>query len=313
MRIFIYFNLLFIFPIYLYGAANPILLTGSPGGVYYPTGKALIKAFNQNKASSKLLQVKTSPGSVFNINAISNQSASFAFVQADKLYQAINGFNDWKYKGKQKNLRIIMNLHHESITLVTLKDSKIQQIKDIKGKHINIGNPGSGQRGNAIDIIQALGLDWKQDINSENKKAEDAHNLLISSEIDAYFHTVGHPCSFIAEDKSNKIKMLPISDLNQLKKKQPYLKTTWISKDSYPNLKMTKDMKTLGLYSVLISHSEVSEQEVYNLTKWMMEHIETLKSFHPAWKNLKQKTMLDIQTKNIHPGSLKYYKEQGLK
>jgi uncharacterized protein len=82
---------------------------------------------------------------------------------------------------------------------VARRDSGIKTFADLKGKRVNIGNPGSGQRGTMEVVMKALG--WTMDdfrLASELKPAEQSA-ALCDNKIDAIIYTVGHPSGSIQE------------------------------------------------------------------------------------------------------------------
>ncbi|GAI26355.1 unnamed protein product, partial [marine sediment metagenome] len=117
----------------------------------------------------------------------------------DRQYQAYNGLAEWKEYGKQTDLRSLFSIHPESITLIASEKSDIREIKDLKGKRVNLGNPGSGYLQNSKDVLKAVGLAEDRDLSAEYVKAVEAPGLLQDERIDAFFYTVGHPNSNIKE------------------------------------------------------------------------------------------------------------------
>ena len=149
--------------------------TGGITGVYYPTGGAIARIVNAKKKEYNMrLTVESTGGSVYNINAIMSGDLDFGVVQSDRQYQAFNGLAEWKDNGPLKDLRSVFSIHPESVTLIAGADTGIKTIKDLKGKHVNIGNPGSGQRQNSIDVLSAAGIDFSKDIMVEGLKAAEA-------------------------------------------------------------------------------------------------------------------------------------------
>lgn len=114
---------------------------------------------------------------------------------------AVHGLAEWKGIGPQQKLRAVLNLHPEVVTLIAADDSGIETLADLRGKKINIGNPGSGQWGNALDVLATAGIDWKKDIHAEGLKAAESAGMLQDGRIDAFFYTVGHPNGAIKEAK----------------------------------------------------------------------------------------------------------------
>ena len=179
--------------------------TGGITGVYYPTGGAIAKIVNKKKDQYGIrCTVESTGGSVFNVNAVMAGDLEFGVVQSDRQFQAINGLKEWKEKGAQKDLRAVFSIHPESVTLLAAVDAGINSFADLKGKRVNIGNPGSGQRGNSMDALKAAGLDYTKDLKAEEVKAAEAPGLLQDDRIDAFFYTVGHPSGTFKEATSGQ-------------------------------------------------------------------------------------------------------------
>ncbi|RUM35439.1 MAG: C4-dicarboxylate ABC transporter substrate-binding protein [Desulfobulbus sp.] len=291
--------------------------TGGITGVYYPTGGAIAKMVNKKKKEYGIrATVESTGGSVFNINAVMNGDLEFGIAQSDRQYQAVHGLAEWKDKGPQKDLRAVFSIHPESVTLVAAIDSGVKSIKDLKGKKVNIGNPGSGQRQNAIDALEAVGIDINKDIQAESIKASEAASLLQDGRIDAFFYTVGHPSGAIKEATSGARKVL-IADvagpgIDKLLAKYPYYAKAIIPIKLYPGAKNDKDVQTFGVKATLITSAKVPDEVVYAITKEVFDNFEAFKKLHPAYGTLTKEKMLEGLSAPIHPGALKYYKEVGL-
>lgn len=289
--------------------------TGGVTGVYYPTGGAIAKMVNKKrKVYGIRATVESTGGSVYNVNAIMAGDLEFGIVQSDRQYQAWYGLAEWKEKGPQKDLRAICSIHPESITLVAAVDAGIKTIKDLRGKRVNIGNPGSGQRQNSIDALTAAGLDWKKDIIAEGVKAAEAPGLLQDGRIDAFFYTVGHPSGAIKEATAGRRKVLivPITEVDKLLNKYPYYAKAVVPIKFYPGAANKEDVPTFGVKATFVTSIKVPEKIVYAITKELFDNLEEFKKLHPAYGVLTKKNMLEGLTAPFHPGALKYFKEVGL-
>lgn len=293
--------------------------TGGITGVYYPTGGAIAKMVNAKRDKYGIRgTVESTGGSVFNVNAVMAGDLEFGVVQSDRQYQAINGLAEWKDMGAQKNLRAVFSIHPESITLVGAVDADINSIQDLKGKRVNIGNPGSGQRQNSIDALTAAGLDYEKDIIAEGVVADEAPGLLQDGRIDAYFYTVGHPAGNIKEATAGKraVRICDIGGpkLQDLIQEKPYYAEAVIPMSFYPGAdNKQQEVKTFGVKATLVTNADVPDEVVYAITKEVFDNFEDFKKLHPAYKVLTKKGMLTGLSAPIHPGAMKYYKEAGLK
>ena len=209
-----------------------------------------------------------------------------------------------------KNLDDALNWVREKLC-----DAGIKTVQDLKGKRVNIGNPGSGQRQNSIDALEAAGIDWKSDIKAEGVKAAEAPGLLQDGRIDAFFYTVGHPNGIIKEATygRRKVHMVPITGVDHLLAKYPYYAKTVVPMKFYLRATNNSDVETFGVKATFVTSSKVPDDVVYAITKEVFDNFEAFKKLHPVYGALTKKNMMEGMSAPIHPGALRYYKEVGLK
>jgi hypothetical protein len=271
---------------------------------------------NKRKEYGIRATVESTGGSVFNINAIMSGDLEFGVAQSDRQYQAVQGIEDWKDKGPQKDLRAVFSIHPETVDLIAAVDANINSLEDLKGKRVNIGNVGSGYRQNAIDALEANGLNWEKDFNAESLKAAEAPGLIQDGRIDAAFYTVGHPSGYYKEASSGtrKIKFVPIENVDGLLAKYPYYaKAVTRVPELYPGAANDKDVPTFGVKATFVTSAKVPDEVVYAIVKEVFDNFEDFKKLHPAYAGLTKQSMLEGLSAPLHPGALKYYKEVGLK
>jgi len=301
-------------------AATKYLTIGTGGvtGVYYPTGGAIARIVNKKKAEYGMrLTVESTGGSVFNINAIMEGDLEFGVVQSDRQFQAFNGSPNSEWEGKpQKNLRALFSVHPESITLCAAVDAGINSVMDLKGKRVNIGNPGSGQRQNSIDALTALGIDYEKDIQAESLKAAEAPGMLQDGRLDAFFYTVGHPSGAFKEATSGtrEVKFIEVKLPASFYEKFSYYAPSVIPvMANYPGAANKSDVASFGVKATFVTSSKVKDKYVYGLVKEIFENFDDFKKLHPAYAVLTKENMLQGLSAPLHPGAIKYYKEMGWK
>ncbi|WP_093394569.1 TAXI family TRAP transporter solute-binding subunit [Thermodesulforhabdus norvegica] len=288
--------------------------TGGVTGVYYPAGGAISKMINAKKDVYNIrATVESTAGSVFNINAVMAGDLEFGIVQSDRQYQAYHGLAEWEGK-PQKDLRAVFALHPEAVTLVAAADAGIKTFADLKGKRVNIGNPGSGQRQNSIDALTINGIDWQKDIIAEGLKAAEAPGMLQDGRIDAFFYTVGHPSGAIKEATAGarKVLFIAIPNVDKLCEKYPYYAPAFIPIKHYPDALNKEDVPTFGVKATFVTRADMPEDVVYAVTKEIFENLDKFKKLHPALEVLTKENMLQGLSAPLHPGAIKYYKEAGL-
>jgi TRAP transporter TAXI family solute receptor len=290
--------------------------TGGLTGVYYPTGGAISRMVNEKRKEYNLrVTVESTGGSVFNVNALMNGDLEFGIVQSDLQYQAIKGLKQWKGRPQEK-LRSVFSIHSETVSIVAAAESGIKSVADLKGKVVNIGNPGSGQRGNSIDLLRAAGIDYKKDLRAEGLKAAESASMLKDGRIDAFFYTVGHPNGALKEAVagSHGIMFVPVDKkiVDKLTSRFPFYAPAVIPLKFYPGVQNDVDVQTFGMKATLCTSTGVPEDIVYYVVKEVFENLETFKELHPAYSVLTKEGMLQGLSAPLHPGAEKYFREVGL-
>jgi TRAP transporter TAXI family solute receptor len=191
---------------------------------------------------------------------------------------------------------------------------RIKSVQDLKGKSINIGKPGSGQRMMSIEALEALGIHHQRDVKAMNDEARNGPKLLRAGRIDAFIYTVGHPSGLIKEATSGprKVRLVSMPPVRGLLEK-PYFSQTTIPISFYPNCVNKEDVSSVGLKATFVTSELVPDDVVYGIVKEVFDHLETFKGLHPSYVTLTKRKMLDALSAPIHSGAMKYYKEIGLR
>lgn len=289
--------------------------TGGVTGVYYPTGGAICRLVNKDRSEHGIrCSVESTGGSVYNLNTIRAGELDMGVAQSDWQYHAYNGTSQFAEAGPFKELRAVFSVHPEPFTVVARADSGIKTFDDLKGKRVNVGNPGSGQRGTMEVLMEAKG--WTMDdfsLSSELKAAEQS-KALCDNKIDAMVYTVGHPSGSIKEATTScdsVIVEVAGPTVEMLVEENPFYRVAVIPGGMYNGT--DEDVKTFGVGATFVSSSNVDANLVYHTVKAVFENFDTFKKLHPAFANLKKEEMVqDGLSAPLHEGALKYYKEAGL-
>ncbi len=289
--------------------------TGGVTGVYYPTGGAICKMMNKTQKETHIkCTVESTGGSVYNIKTIQADELDFGIAQSDIVYQAVHG--EGKFKDKPfKDLKVVMSIHPELLTLAVRKDSNIKKFADLKGKIINIGNPGSGNEATVKLLFKTSDELNITDIKAEQLKSSECPNALKDKKIDGYFYMVGHPtANFKDAANSVDIDLISLKDVpaaQKLVKEKSYYEWGTIPANMYKGVK--HNTVTFGVKAVLVTSSKESEKAVYTMTKAILDNFDDFKKLHPAYKNLTKEDLLKgVDHSLLHPGALKAFKEAGL-
>lgn len=289
--------------------------TGSVTGVYYPTGGAICKLVNKDRKEHNIrCSVESTGGSIYNVNTIRSGELDFGIVQSDWQYHGYNGTSEFAQQGPYKKLRAMFSLHTEPFNIIARSDSGISNVKDLAGKRVNIGNPGSGDRATMQVVMDAFG--WTTDsfkLASELKGSERSQ-ALCDNKIDAFIYMVGHPNGSIKEATTScDAKLVPATgpEIDKIVAENPYYAYTSVPAGMYRGTDV--DVKSFGVAATLVTSSDVSDDVAYNVAKAVFENFDTFKRLHPAFANLKKEDMVKAGISiPLHPGAVKYYKEVGL-
>ncbi|MBS9778137.1 MAG: TAXI family TRAP transporter solute-binding subunit [Gammaproteobacteria bacterium] len=287
--------------------------TGGQTGVYYVVGQSICKLVNRNiKEHGIKCNAPSTGGSVANINAIGAGEQDMGVAQSDWQFHAYNGTS--KFEGKQnKDLRAVFSVHAEPFTAVARADSGVNTLTDIKGKRVNIGNPGSGTRGTMEVAMKALNLSADDlALKSELKPAEMAA-ALCDNNLDVITYVVGHPSGAIKEaGASCASKIVPVQGegIDKLVAETPYYAKATIPAGMYKGT--DTDVDTFGVYATFVSSTKTDEETIYQVVKAVFENFDRFKKLHPAFANLKEEDMIkNALSAPLHDGAIKYYKEKG--
>jgi uncharacterized protein len=289
--------------------------TGSVTGVYYPAGGAICRLINRGrKEHGYRCFVESTGGSIYNIRALRDGEISFGIVQSDWSYNAYRGEGTFADGPAFRDLRSVFSLHSEMFTVAVSKGSNIKKFSDLKGKRVNIGDPGSGMR----DIMQRL-----MDINHWTKssfaeaselKPADASKELCEGKLDAMVFAAGHPNGLIQQITSNcgaKLIAVEGEQVDKLIAENPFYARTAIPGGMYQG--NPQNTATFGVKATLVTTADADDEAVYQLVKAVFDNFDSFKTLHFVFATLDKERMVSAGLiAPIHPGAMRYYREVGL-
>jgi uncharacterized protein len=289
------------------------IATGGTGGVYYPLGGGLANVLSKSLPAVEATAEVTS-ASVDNVKLIGAGKADVAFCLADTASDGFNGTG--KFKDKVP-IRSIAVLYANKSQWVTVEGSGIEKMRDLKGKRISTGAPGSGTETIALRILEGSGIDPEKDVKREKLSVAESVNALKDKKIDAFFWSGGVPTAAVtdlAATPGTKIKLLDHTDAipNLVKKYGALYVKGIIPAKSYPG--QDKDAQVADVWNVLIVHEKMDEKLVYDIVRTVFEKKDDLAAVHSEAANLKISNQYDGGSPiPFHPGAIRYFAEKGLK
>lgn len=288
--------------------------TGGVTGVYYPAGGAICRLVNQGRQEHGIrCSAESTGGSVFNVNTIRQGELDMGIVQSDVQYNAANGLEPFADAGADEELRALFSLHPEPLTAVVRADSGIESLEDLKGKRINVGNPGSGQRAAVEVLMEKLGWTMGDFELASELPSREQSQALCDNRVDAFLFTVGHPSGSIAEPVATcgaRLISLEGPEIDELVEENPYYFAATIPAGTYNN---EEDIHTYGVGATFVSSTRTSADVVYEVVKAVFENFESFVELHPAFAVLDKEQMISQgNSAPFHEGAQRYYEEAGL-
>jgi len=289
--------------------------TGGVTGVYYPAGGAICRLVNRDRAAHGIrCGVESTGGSVFNLNAIRSGELELAVAQSDWQYHAYNGTSTFEAQGPYEELRAVFSLHAEPFTVIARADSGISSFEDLRGKRVNVGNPGSGTRGTMDVVMEAMGWSMSDFSVASELPAGEHSQALCDNNIDAFVYPVGHPSGNIQEATTGCDSVVISVDneaIRALVAERPYYRMATIPGGMYRGT--SEDVTTFGVGATFVSSSNVSEEIIYQVVKAIFENLDQFRGLHPALANLEPAEMIaDGLSAPLHDGAARYFREAGL-
>ncbi|HRY23706.1 MAG: TAXI family TRAP transporter solute-binding subunit [Geminicoccaceae bacterium] len=288
--------------------------TGGQTGVYFVVGQSICGLVNRGQAQHGIrCTAPSTGGSIANINAIREGSMDMGVAQSDWQFHAYNGTSQFEEQGPFEDLRAVFSVHGEPFNVIARADSGIETFTDLKGKRVNVGNPGSGQLATMEVVMEAMG--WTMDdfaLASQLQPAEQAA-ALGDNNVDAIIYTVGHPNGSIQEATTTvDARLIPVDtpEIAKLVEERPYYAWATIPGGMYTGT--DEDVKTFGVKATFVTSASVDDEVIYQVVKAVFDNFDRFKSLHPAFANLTEEEMVtDGLSAPLHPGAERYYRERG--
>lgn len=288
--------------------------TGGVTGVYYPTGGAICRLVNRDRKEHGIrCAVESTGGSVYNINTIKAGELEFGVAQSDWQYHAYNGTSKFA-DNPFPEIRAMFSVHPEPFTLLVRGDSGITSFEELKGKRVNVGNPGSGQRATMEVVMDAFGMSMDDFALATEYKGSEMAKQICDDNIDAMIYTIGHPAAAIKEATTTcDVKLVSVTGapIDKLVADNSYYRVATIPGGMYAG--NPDDTTTFGVGATFVTSAKVPDEVAYVVAKAVLGNLDDFRSLHPAFANLDAHQMIkDGLSAPLHPGAIKAYKELGL-
>jgi TRAP transporter TAXI family solute receptor len=285
------------------------VLTGGTSGVYYPLGVALSKIYGEKIADVRT-QVQATKASVENLNLLQQGKGEIGFSLGDSVKLAAEGNADAGFKAPLDKLRGIAAIYPNFIQIVATKESGVASLADLKGKSVSVGAPKSGTELNARAILDAAGMSYDDMGKTEYLPFAESVELIKNRQLDATLQSAGLGVASLKDLSTSlpvSIVAVPAEVATALG--APYIAAT-IPAGTYEG--QAEDVPTVAVVNFLVTHSDVSDDLAYEMTKQLFENLPDMLAAHNAAKDIKLEDATKGMPIPLHPGAERYYKEKGI-
>ncbi|MPY90836.1 MAG: TAXI family TRAP transporter solute-binding subunit [Luteitalea sp.] len=282
------------------------IATGGTAGAYYPLGGALARLYT-DAIPGVTASAQATVASVFNVQAVEQRKVDVAFTQGDVAYLAYTSGTQ-TIPRPHANLRGMAVLYVNTVQIVARADGAIRRVRDLRGRRVGVGAPGSGTEVAARIIIEAHGLNYG-DVKADFLSFAEVAAQLQDRTLDAGFLVASYPVAALTDAATTVgVRLLPIDrDASaRIREEYPFFKPVVIPTGTYRGL--DRDLTTLGVDNLLVCRADLPDALVYRLTRVFFESLGELGNAHAAARTVDPKQGRSTPIP-LHPGAARYYRE----
>lgn len=290
---------------------NISVVTGPVGGSMYVISGAWADLVNKKSAYLQVTN-QVGGGSAYCARVLGNGEADFAMVGNDVAYYARNG--EGVFEGEAvENLVCIGALYAEGFHTIVRKSSELNSIEDIVANHktVTVGPPGSGTLTNSERVLDAYGLTF-EDVKAKELDFTESTEAIRDGHVDAAFYMTGVPYGPVTDISiTQPINVLGLNQdaIHKLLEEYPFLVAIHYPENTYEG---TGGFDTVAVRMLITTTEDMDEDIVYDLTKLLVEQIDSISNTHSCGTTISKDTLLDGLSIPLHPGAQRYYKEIGM-
>ncbi len=293
---------------------NNMVFRGGPfGGTFQQVAEAIEAYPEVNALESLSITAQSSAGSVENLREVHAGQADFGLVYSGHAYLGRNGLLQNDSFTYDKALAVA-SLYGVPAQLVVRKGAGIHSVKDLKGKRVWVGSPGSGSFANCELFFRHLGV-WDAIIPVHIGYSEVPF-AFANKQLDAFWLFTAAPSSAITlAAKISKIDLLNLDTearASGFYKKYPYFTARTLPAGTYRGV--THNTPSFQDSTLLVANAEVPDEVVYRLlsTIYSKKSLRYLKKENRVIKDMTPHSGPRGVIVPMHPGAIRFWKEKGL-
>ena len=301
--------------------ASYVLATASTGGTYYPVGVALstlvkVKLEPREKIGMSAI---SSAGSGENVRLLREGEAQFAIMQGLFGSYAATGTGPIAEAGPQENLRSVTMLWQNVEQFILANDAvangTLSDMVELKGQAMALGRQNSGTIGSNRTILNGFGINMDEDYELVYAGYGPSAEALQNGQVVGISTPAGVPTGAVSQLMAavgDSVTPLQVTDEEVAMADGG--RNLWtrfvIPAGTYPN--QDADWNTIAQPNFLATNADISEENVYMITKTIYENLPFLQAIHPATKAMSLEAAIAGLPVPLHPGAARFYREQGI-
>lgn len=279
------------------------IATGGSSGPYNIIATTLADGYSSEFDINS--RTETTGASAENLNLLNQESVEMAFVMSDALVQAVNG--EETFDEPIENVQQVAALYPNFVQLITTEGAGIDSVEDLSGKRVAVGDQNSGVEIATRSVLEAHELSY-DDMEVDYLGYAEAAEAMRGGQLDAAFLTSGLPNASVMElQNSVDLKIVPIEADAVENMGEDYFEPMEIPADTYGN---EEAVPTAAIMNAFVVREDLSEDDVYELTKYLFENTDSLVNAHQAAADISVENSMESMVIDVHPGAQRYYDEQ---
>ena len=290
--------------------------TNEPGGTFNVQGAALADMLAET-AGMEVELLTTTNASVANAGHLDRDEADFGFMASNWIGRAVAGRLPFEHPIA---LRMAAPANAGPMFFITLADSPIRTVADLRGRRVAVGVEDGGMTQHIRTMFGVLGISFDAFTPVYVSFPEGA-DLLVAGEVDAQWQCPVPNALMTSLSQRAHVRVVPYAagQLEKLLAEIEFYKPAVVEKGAFRGV--NADMAQLGVLNIIATHERVDEALVCKLVTAMVEHTEDLARRCPLYRSLALlfdplrtagAAALECGGVPLHPGALRAYRETGL-
>lgn len=277
--------------------------TGGTGGLFYIIGAGMAEVLNKHMPDATA-RAEVTGASVENIRRVAAGQMTFGFSSSSTLYEASVGETPFE---EALPVDAIAYLYPAVLQIATTADTGIKTIKDLAGKRVNLGPPGSNAAVLAQRLLEAYGA--FEPGNAQFLSYNEGTAALMNNQIDAAVVLAGAPTAALIDLGAQRDMVLLSIDEETVKpmlEQYPFYQVYEMAPGTYEG--QDEAVLVINDPATIFTSKDADEETIYAITKALFDNLDQLAQVHPEAGNIAIETAVNTPI-GLHQGAQLYFDE----